>query len=154
LGVLLLVNHLRGWTTVLSRIGIAFFLIFYTALDSITGIAGGTIVRNSRDLSSSVQTFAAKQFHYLLFDPIVGGSTFSAIGVLGSGGWIVGVIAAAIALKRAGAAFFSVVLLVAGAVLFGIAHVPPTGPLGMACFFIAVLTIDSRIWDGDRGEKL
>lgn len=153
IGVILLVHNLRGWATIVSRIGIAFFLIFYTALDAITGIAGGLLIRNARDLSSNVQIFASKQFEQLLFNPIVGGSTFSVIGVLGSGGWIIGVIAAAIALKRAGSSLFSFVLLIASAVLFGIAHVPPTGPLGMACFLMGVVTIDSQLWTGNSSSR-
>jgi hypothetical protein len=146
LAVLLLVSNLRGWAATLSRIGMAFFIVFYTALDSIMGIAGGLLVRSARDLSSNLQIFAAKQFDLFSFDPIVGGSTFSLIGILGAGGWAIGVIAAAIALGRAGASRLSVVFLIASALLFGIAHVPPTGPLGMACFFIAVARINPLIW--------
>jgi hypothetical protein len=136
--VILLVNNLRGWAAKLSRIGIGLFIVFYCALDSIMGIAGGLLIRSARELSSSIQIFAEKQFNLLLFDPFVGGSTFSVIGILGGGGWAIGVIAAAIALGKAGVPRLSVVLLIASGILFGLAHVPPTGPLGMACFFIAV----------------
>ncbi len=150
LAVILLVNHLKGLPATISRMGIAFFLIFYTALDSIMGIAGGVLIRGAKDLSSNVQIFAAKQFNILLFDPIIGGSTFSLISILGGGGWLIGVIGAAIALKRSGAPYFSIVLLITSGFLFGLAHVPPTGPLGMACFFIAVAFINPTIWSGDK----
>jgi hypothetical protein len=154
LSVILLVNNLRGWAATLSRIGMAFFIVFYSALDSIMGIAGGLLIRSARDLSSSIQIFAAKQFNLLLFDPLVGGSTFSLVGILGGGGWAIGVIGAAIALGKAGAPRLSVVLLIASGILFGLAHVPPTGPLGMACFFIAVARIDPRLWSGEKQRQV
>ncbi|MGB3512908.1 MAG: hypothetical protein WBA93_27580 [Microcoleaceae cyanobacterium] len=154
LAVLLLVKNLQGWAVTLSRIGIAFFIVFYNALDSIMGIAGGLLIRSARDLSPNIQIFASKQFNLLLLDPIVGGSTFSVIGVLGGGGWAVGVIAAAIALGRAGAPRLSVILLIASGILFGIAHVPPTGPLGMACFFIAVARFDPRLLNGEKQRQI
>lgn len=154
LAVILLVKNLQGWAATISRIGIAFFIVFYTALDSIMGIAGGVLIRSARDLSPNIQIFASKQFNVLLLDPIVGGSTFSLVGILGGGGWAIGVIAAAIALGRAGASRLSLVLLIASGILFGIAHVPPTGPLGMACFFIAVATIDPRIWNGEKQRQI
>ncbi len=150
LAVLILVNNLKGIPVIISRIGIGFFLIFYTALDSIMGIAGGVLIRSAKDLSSNIQIFAEKQFNLLLFDPIVGGSTFSLISILGGGGWLVGVTAAAISLKRRGASFLSVIFLIASGFLFGLAHVPPTGPIGMACFFIAVALIDPRVWTGEN----
>ena len=153
LAVILLTKNLQGWAASISRIGMAFFIVFYTALDSIMGIAGGLLIRSARDLSPNIQIFASKQFNLLLLDPIVGGSTFSLIGILGGGGWTVGVIAAAIALGRTGAPRLSIILLIASGILFGIAHVPPTGPLGMACFFIAVARIDPRLWNGEKNAK-
>ncbi|GBF82730.1 hypothetical protein [Aphanothece sacrum] len=149
LAVILLVHNLHGWAATLSRIGIAFFIVFYVALDSIMGIAGGLLIRSARDLSPNIQIFAANQFNLLLFEPIIGGSTFSLLGILGGGGWAIGVIAAAIALRRSGVPLLSFVFLLASAILFGLAHVPPTGPLGLACFFIAVVRIDPFLW-GDK----
>lgn len=144
--VLLLVSNLQGKLVTISRISIAFFIVFYTALDSIMGIAGGLLIRSARDLSSNVQIFASEQFELLLFDPLVGGSTFSLIGVLGGGGWALGVIAAAISLGNHGVPRFSVILLIISGLLFGLSHVPPTGPLGLACFWIAIISINSSFW--------
>ncbi|MCC5634699.1 hypothetical protein LC593_02320 [Nostoc sp. CHAB 5844] len=154
LAVIFLVNNLHGWIVVISRIGIICFIIFYNALDSIMGIAGGLLIRSTRELSSNIQIFASKQFNVFLFDPIFGGGTLSVIGVLGGGGWTIGVIAAAIALKRAGAPMLSVILLIFSGILFGLSHVPPTGSLGMACFFIAVTVIDPDIWSGKKQRQL
>ncbi|MGK7945719.1 MAG: hypothetical protein AB4058_14750 [Microcystaceae cyanobacterium] len=154
LAVIILVNNLQGRAATISRIGIGFFIVFYTALDSIMGIAGGLLIRSARDLSPNVQIFASQQFNVLLLDPIVGGSTFSVIGILGGGGWAIGVIAAAIALAYDGASRFSIVLLIASGILFGISHVPPLGPLGMACFLIAVASIEPRFWARKKSIQL
>lgn len=141
LAVLLLVRELQGFAAKISRIGIAFFLVFYTALDSVTGIASGILIRSVEHSSPNTQAFVAKQVNLLFFDPIVGGSTFSAIGVLGAGGWLIGVTAAAIALARVGVSRFAVGLLIFAAVFFGISHTPPLGSLGLACFFVATTII-------------
>ena len=139
LAVVLLVNNLQGWAARISRIGMAFFIVFYPTLDSITGIAGGLLIRSAKELPPNVQTFVARQVNIFLADPIVGGATFSLVGVLGALGWVVGVSAAAIALRRVGVPRLPVVLLILSGVFFGLSHTPPTGPLGMGCFFLAAI---------------
>ena len=152
LAVIFLVQDLHGWAATLSRIGIACFLVFYTALDAIMGVAGGLLIRSAKDLSNNIQIFADKQFSLLLFDPIIGGSTFSLIGILGGGGWAIGVIAAAIALAKVGAPRLSVILMIMSGISFGLAHVPPNGPFGMACFFIAIVLIPPRLRNSNNGQ--
>jgi hypothetical protein len=146
LAVLLMVSPCHGWAAKISRIGIGFFIVFYTALDAITGVAGGILIRSARDLPIDVQAFVAKQVNLLFFDPIIGGSTASLVGLLGAGGWLVGVTAAAIALAQIGVDRLSIILLLLSAVLFGLSHTPPTGPLGLILFFLAVIRIDPKTW--------
>ncbi len=146
LAVFLMVNTLQGWAARISRIGIAFFVVFYTALDAITGIAGGVLIRSARNLPHDVQALVAKQVNILFFDPIIGGSTLSLVGILGAGGWFVGVTAAAIALAVINVDRLSVILLMLSAILFGLSHTPPTGPLGLIFFFLAVVRIDPSVW--------
>ena len=141
LAVILLVSNLQGRAAIFSRIGIAFFIVFYTALDSITGIASGLLIRSAQELPSEVQAFVAKQVDLFFFDPIVGGSTLSLVGGLGALGWLVGVSSAAIALRQVGISRLPAVLLIFSGVFFGLSHTPPTGPLGMGCFFLAVVLI-------------
>lgn len=144
LSILLIVDKLQGWPANICRIGMGFFLVFYTALDSITGIAGGVLIRTARNSPPNVQAFVAKQVDFFFFDPIVGGSTLSLIGLLGAGGWVVGVTAAAIALSKVGIDRLTTSLLILGGVMFGISHTPPTGPLGLFLIFFAVTRIDPR----------
>lgn len=145
-----MVSNLKGWAATISRIGMAFFVVFYTALDSIMGIAGGMLIRSARNLPPDVQAFVAKQVNLLIFDPIVGGSTLSLVGVLGAGGWLVGVTAGAIALAQVGVDRLSVILLILAAIFFAMSHTPPSGPLGLLFFFLAVVRIDPRIWNEKR----
>jgi hypothetical protein len=149
LAVILMVRNLNGWAATTSRIGMGFFVVFYIALDSITGIASGILIRSARDLSPSMQAFVSVQVNLLFFNPITGGNTFSIVSVLGALGWTVGTIAAAIALAKAGAKRLPVVLLILAAILFGLSHAPPTGPLGLILFFLAVIQIDSSLWNSN-----
>ena len=154
LAVFLMVNNLRGWAARISRIGMAFFVVFYTALDAITGIAGGTLISSARNLPPNVQFFVSKQVNLLFFDPLIGGSTLSRVGILGAGGWFVGVTAAAIALAQVGVDRLSVLLLILAAILFALSHTPPTGPLGLLFFFLAVTRIDPRVWSGKNNTEV
>lgn len=141
LAVFLLVRNLPGKAAIISRVGISFFVVFYTALDSITGIASGILIHHAQNLSPNVQAFVAQQVSLFFFSPLVGGGTYSLIGILGAGGWLVGVTAAAFALLKAGVSFLPVMLLILAGVFFGISHVPPTGPLGLGSFFLATIMI-------------
>jgi hypothetical protein len=152
LAVIFMVRNLHGWAANISRIGMGFFVVFYIALDSITGIASGLLIRSARDLSPSLQAFVSQQVNLLFFNPIIGGNTFSIVGVLGALGWTVGTIAAAIALVKVEADRISVVLLVLAAILFGLSHAPPTGPLGLGFFFLAVTRLDSHIWNSNSNN--
>ena len=137
--ILMLTCNIQSRSAVISRVGIALFIIFYTALDSIMGIAGGFLIRDAQNFSPAVQEFVAHQINFLLTNPIIGGATYSLIGVLGAGGWFIGTSFAAISLLENGLPRLSFIFLILSGVLFGISHVPPTGPLGMFCLFIALI---------------
>lgn len=139
--VILLGWDMKGTAASLSRIGILFFWIFYTALDSITGIAGGYLIRSARLLPPIQQSFVARQVNILFFDRLIGGSTLSLVGVLGAGGWLLGVGALAFAYSKQGVDNLTIALLVASAVLFSLSHTPPFGPFGLFLFFLATIRL-------------
>ena len=147
LSLILMTQNLRGRAVTISKIGVGFFIIFYPVIDSIAGIAGGLLIQNAAKLSPSAQAFMSKQINVLFFDPIVGGSTFSLFAVLGTLGWLVAVLGAAWALLKASVSRVAVIFLFLAAIFFGLSHVPPTGPLGLGCFFIAVMIIDFPVLD-------
>ena len=141
LSVILIGWHMKGVAIRLSRIGILFFWIFYTALDSITGIAGGVLIRGARLASPDLQALVAKQVNLFFFDPLIGGSTFSLIGALGAGGWLFGVGALAYAFGKEGIDRLTLALFAASAVLFALSHTPPTGPFGLFLYFLGTTRI-------------
>lgn len=134
LAVYLLVDGLHGWAATISRIGAWFFVVFYIALDSIVGIAGGVIARGARGLPADQQAFIARQLDEFAFDPIVGGGGLSLLGILGPLGWVAAAVGAAIALRRVGLPRAPTILIGASAI-FAV-HSWPTGSLGLAFFLL------------------
>jgi hypothetical protein len=56
--------------------------------------------------------------------------------------WWIGAIALAIALGLVLTPHLPTLCLVLAALLFGVSHIPPFGPLGMTCFFVAILQLE------------
>jgi len=134
LAVYLLVDGLHGWAATISRIGAWFFVVFYIALDSILGIAGGVIARGARELPADQQALIARELEKFAFDPIVGGGGLSLLGILGPLGWVAAAVGAAIALRRVGLPVVPTILIGASAI-FAV-HSWPTGSLGLAFFLL------------------
>ena len=110
------------------------------------GIAGGVLIVNAKQLEPEIQNFVAQQINLLFFHPIVGGATLSVIASLGAVGWLVGIFGMAISLKKVYLDNISFLLLIFSGLLFSFSHTPPTGPLGMFLFFIAVLRINLKLY--------
>ena len=62
--------------------------------------------------------------------------------VLGFFGWVVAMLAAAVAFKRAGAGWPVTILV--GLSAFVAIHPPPVGPVGLVCFAAAAVLIERR----------
>ena len=139
LAVVVLIAGIRGQTTTIARAGMWFFAVFYTAFDAITGVASGILVRGAQGLVPEQQALVARQVE-AFFPAGASNLAITSIAALGVLGWVVGVIAAAVALARAGAPR-PAAILVGLAVIFAM-HAPPTGPFGLACFFIAASWIE------------
>jgi hypothetical protein len=134
LAVYLLVDGLHGWAATISRIGAWFFAVFYIALDSVLGIAGGVIARGAHRLPADQQALVARQLEEFAFSPIVGGGGPSLIGILGPLGWVTAIVGAAIALRQAGLPRVPSILIGLSAI-FAV-HSWPTGSLGLAFFLL------------------
>jgi hypothetical protein len=136
--VYLLTRGLEGTAAQVSRIGLALFIVFYGAYETLQGIGVGILVNELNGTPSIdeaervdlVQDFAE---HPLPRD---------GLGVLisiGSIGLVTAMIAAGIALRdRAGAPVSVLVLLVLAGPLIT-THPPPYGPTGLVLFVIAVV---------------
>ena len=125
----------------MSRVALIFFLVFYTAYEVTVGLGTGILAEYANGLPASEQAVVADAIqHYnednILGDPI---SVSLALGLLG---WMVAMIAAAVAFRRSGAGW-PLTLLVGLTALFAI-HPPPIGPAALVCFAAAAVLIERR----------
>ena len=141
LAVYLLVDGLRGQTATISRLAMWVFIVFYIALDAVSGVATGIQLQYASELDAARQSIIVQALDAQFDDPIA-----IAIGVVGTIGWLAGVLAAAAALHWAGAPRLSVVLLVPAALIFSLNHEPPLGPVAFGCFFLAAARLELVHW--------
>jgi hypothetical protein len=133
IGAFLLLRGLTGRAATVSRVALVCFLVFYTAYESNVGVGTAVLVDYANGLPQAEQAAIAGAIqeyngHWLITDPSVSL-------VAGGLGWIVAMVAAAVAFRRAGAAWPQTIL-VGLAALFAI-HPPPVGPVGLVCFAAA-----------------
>jgi hypothetical protein len=130
-----LLSGLSSRAATVSRVALVFFLVFYTAYESNVGIGTAILVDYANGLPAAEQAVVADAIqdynrNAILTDPSL---SFLAGGL----GWIIAMIAAAVAFRRAGAGW-ALTLLIGFAAVFAI-HPPPIGPLGLVCFAAAVV---------------
>src|SRR5919106_2111695 len=137
LAVYLLTEGLEGRAVMVSRWAIAVFAVFFSAYDAAAGIATGFALRNAQGLPAGAQ----KAIHEAVID-MPGLSLIFGLSIVGTGAWVVGLIAAAIALRRAGAPRGPFILLIlAGVFLMG-GHPFPAGTLAFGSFFLAAAWLE------------
>jgi hypothetical protein len=129
LGAYLLLRGLTSTAATASRVSLVFFLCFYTAYEVTVGLGTGVLVDYAN---------AGAIDHYNHNDVL--GDPVSVSLVLGFFGWVVAMLAAAVAFKRAGAGW-TVTILVGLSALVAI-HPPPVGPVGLVCFAAAAVLIE------------
>jgi hypothetical protein len=133
-----LLRGLEGRAAALSRIALVFFLVFYTAYEVTVGVGTAILVDYANGLPPAEQAAVAGAIqdyneNWIVSDPSV---SF----VFGGLGWIVAMVAAAAAFRRAGAGW-PTTLLIGFSALFAV-HPPPIGPAGLACFAAAAVLIE------------
>jgi hypothetical protein len=135
-----LLRGLTGRAATVSRVSLVFFLCFYTAYEVTVGLGSGVLVDYANDLPAAEQAAVADAIqHYnqndILGDPM---SVSLALGLLG---WVVAMLAAAVAFRKAGAGWPLTVLV--GLSAFIAIHPPPVGPVALV-FFAAAAVLDER----------
>jgi len=137
LAVYLLTDGLEGRAVSVSRWSIGVFAVFFSAYDAAAGIGTGYALRNAQGLSAEGQAAVYETVKDLpLFSLPFG------LSIVGTLGWAVALIAAAIALRRAGVSRGPFVLLIlAGVFLMG-GHPFPAGTLAFGCFFLAAAWLE------------
>jgi hypothetical protein len=140
LAVYLLVRDLPGRAASISRVAAGVFVLFYAAWETVIGLATGALVQHANDVPADERPVVSDAIQSLQENVVVGESSFA----MGVGGlaWVVAVIAAAVAYRRAGAPVVVTVLLGLSAVV--ISHPPPIGPFGLLCFAAAVAVLAVR----------
>jgi hypothetical protein len=151
LAVYLLTEGLEGRAVSVSRWAIGVFAVFFSAYDAAAGIGTGYALRNAQGLSAEGQ---AAVYETVIDMP--GLSLIFGLSIVGTGAWVVALVAAAIALRRAGASRGPFILLVlAGVFLMG-GHPYPAGTLAFGCFFVAAAWLEfaQRVMRAPEGGKL
>jgi len=150
LAVYLLTDGLEGRAVSVSRWATGVFAVFFSAYDAAAGIGTGYALRNAQGLSAEGQAAVYETVKDLpLFSLPFG------LSIVGTLGWAVALIAAAIALRRAGVSRGPFVLLIlAGVFLMG-GHPYPAGTLAFGCFFLgaAWFELAQRVMRAPEGGK-
>jgi hypothetical protein len=116
------------------------FVVLYPAFDAAVGISSGVIVHSLGTLAPDQHASVEQGLQALFWGPVTG-----LMAIVASASWLVALIAAAWALRQAGAPR-PVVAARAVGLLLGIAHIRPIGPLACLSFLIAAAWIELR-WD-------
>jgi hypothetical protein len=126
----MLVRDLPGKAARISRLTIGPFVLLYSAYETVIGLATGALVQHANDAPAGERPVLSDAIQSLQDNVIVGDP--GVVATIGALSWIAAVIAAAVAVRRAGAPVLPTVLL--GLSVVVVSHPPPVGPIGLACF--------------------
>jgi hypothetical protein len=137
--VWLLVEGLDGRAAAVARALILPFVIVYTALDSVLGIAWGIVAQEANELPLADQRAAGRLIDALLEPEPLGYVLYFGAGVL----WLAVALTVVTALGRSSPRP-ALVFMAIGASVFALGHARPVGPIGMALFLAGVAWLELR----------
>jgi hypothetical protein len=147
--VYLLLRGLDSTAATVSRIGLAVFAIFYAAWELVLGVGTGLFTEEISALPQAQQAVGAD-----LVDSYYESAVLTALSFVGSVGLAVGMIGAAVALRRAYRLGWAPVVLMVVAIPLIAIHEPPLGPIGLVLFVAAVvLIVRSRAPSAPVGDQ-
>ncbi len=135
----LLVEELGNRPARVARALILPFVIVYTALDSVLGIAWGIVAEKANELSVADQRAAGRLIDALLEPEPLGYVLYFGAGLL----WLAVALTVIVALARK-APRPALVLMAIGATVFALGHARPMGPIGMGLFLCGTLWFEFR----------
>jgi hypothetical protein len=140
IAVYVLLRDLTGAAATVSRVALVFFVCFYTAYEVTVGLGTGVLVDHANGLPPAEQAAVADAIQELNRNAVLADPSVSL--VLGALGWIVALVAAAVAFRRAGAGW--AVTIVVGLSSLVAIHPPPVGPAGLVCLAAAGVLVERR----------
>jgi len=137
----LLVDGIENRAAVVARVLILPFVVAYTALDAILGIAWGIAAETANQLPAADRPGAGR-----LIEELVAGEPDLRGLILywGAGLLWLAVAVAVVAALRDTAPTGALVLMSLGAAVFVLGHAPPMGPVGMGLFLAGVAWTEVR----------
>jgi hypothetical protein len=133
----MLVRNLPGRAATISRWAIGPFVLFYSAWESVIGLAVGVLAQHANDAPAGERAAVSNAMQALGDNAIVGEA--GVLLTVGALAWVTAVIAAAVAIRSAGGPVTAAVLL--GLSVLVVSHPPPIGPTGLTSFAAAVLVL-------------
>jgi len=137
----LLVEDVDNRAATVARVLIIPFVVAYTALDSVLGIAWGIAAETANELPAADQGGAGR-----LIDELISGDPDPRGLVLyfGAGLLWLAVALAVVAALRDSAPLGALVAMSVGAAVFALGHAPPMGPIGMGLFLLGIAWMEFR----------
>ena len=130
-----LIDGLPGRSATVSRVALTVFPVFFIAWEATLGIGTGLMVDQANGLAAADRGPTADAIQGYFDSPVLLG-----LSAVGNGAWIVAMIAAALAFRRAGASG-PVVALVGLASLFVLHDAGPVGAIGLGLFAAASVLV-------------
>jgi hypothetical protein len=140
LAVWLLLRGIESLAATISRVALVFWLVFFSTYDALAGIATGVLVRQANSVSGEERSGFADAADFS-FDSHISGN-ISWFGVVAGGTWIIVAIAAAVALRGAGADWLTTVAAALSA-LFAF-HAGYAAMVGLIALLVAAFLWERR----------
>src|SRR5829696_4867277 len=96
-----LTRDLQGRAALISRLAVGPFVVLYGAYEAVIGLATGALVQHGNDVPADEQGAVSSAIQSLQDNVIIGDPGI--VGSIGAIAWIVAVVAAVVAFRRAGA---------------------------------------------------
>ena len=136
----LLVEGLDSRAATVTRALILPFVIWYTALDAVLGVAWGIAAREATELPAADHAAMGRLLGALLDEPEPSGYIL----YFGAGLVWLALALSAVAAVANRAPRPALALMAVGATVFGMGHAKPMGPIGMALFLAGVVWLELR----------
>jgi hypothetical protein len=130
-------DDVERWARPLVGVCMGIFVVYYTALDSVAGVALGRLLGYMQSLPSAQQAIVQHGI-----DRLYGWTGVLLFFQVGKWAWILGMFVAASALARAARPWPPVVLLALSGLPLRWDHARPYGPIAFGLFFIAALWLE------------